>query len=120
MSARESRAHHTGGDYGKGSVNKRLSWLSSVVSLFHDLKRAAAPQGWRCAPPPSAASALTRPGPFQRRFWTARYLHSRVFPWCLLPDDCIEDAKEASHACDQRDLLWASAFDQTFVVLADD
>jgi len=47
---------------------KRLSRLASVVSLFHDLTRAAAPQGWRFAPPPSAASALTRPAPCQRGF----------------------------------------------------
>jgi hypothetical protein len=51
-----------------GAAKKRLSWLSSIVSLFHDLARAAAPQGWRCAPPPSAASALTRRDPFQSGF----------------------------------------------------
>jgi transposase len=49
-------------------AQKRLSWLSSIVSLFHDLPRAAAPQGWRCAPPPSAASALTRRDPCQSGF----------------------------------------------------
>ena len=47
---------------------KRLSWLSSIVSPFHDLATAAAPQGWRCAPPPAAASALTRRGRCQPGF----------------------------------------------------
>ena len=51
-----------------GAAKKRLSWLSSIVSLFYDLPRAAAPQGWRCAPPPSAASALTRRDPCQSGF----------------------------------------------------
>jgi transposase len=41
------------------SAEKRLSCLSSVVPTFHDLSWTAAPQGWRVAPPPSAASALT-------------------------------------------------------------
>ena len=49
-------------------TEKRLSWLSSIVSLFHDLTRAVVPQGWRSAPPPLAASALTHPVPFQSRF----------------------------------------------------
>jgi transposase len=51
-----------------GAAKKRLSWLSSIVSLFHDLGRVVAPQGWRCAPPPSAASALTRRDPSQSGF----------------------------------------------------
>jgi hypothetical protein len=47
---------------------KRLSCLSSVVSPFHDLVWAASPQGWRVAPPPLAALALTRCGPCQVSF----------------------------------------------------
>jgi hypothetical protein len=39
---------------------KRLCCVSSVVSLFDDPACFATPQGWRAAPPPSAASALTR------------------------------------------------------------
>ena len=50
------------------SAEKRLSCVSSVVSTFDDLALAASPQGWRCAPPPSAASALTRRGPCQAGF----------------------------------------------------
>jgi hypothetical protein len=41
-------------------------------------------------------------------------------PRDIRPNDCIEDAEEASHACDQRDFLWASPIDQPFVMLADD
>ena len=44
---------------------KRLSCLPSVASPYDDLARTAAPQGWRVAPPPSAASALTRHGSCQ-------------------------------------------------------
>ena len=47
-------------------------------------------------------------------------MRSRALPWCLRPDDCIEDAEEASHAGDEGDLLGASAFDQALVMLADD
>jgi hypothetical protein len=39
---------------------KRLSWPSRVVSLSYDLMWGPTPQGWRAAPQPSAASALTR------------------------------------------------------------
>jgi transposase len=42
------------------SAEKRLCWVSRVVSVFDGLACIAAPQGWRTAPPPSAASALTR------------------------------------------------------------
>ena len=45
---------------------------------------------------------------------------SSGLPWGLGPKDCIEDAEEASHACDECDFLWASPFDQIFVMLADD
>jgi hypothetical protein len=47
---------------------KRLSCVSSVVSAFDDPTRTAVPQGWRVAPPPSAASALTHRGPCQAGF----------------------------------------------------
>jgi hypothetical protein len=47
---------------------KRLCCLSSVVSTFDDLAWPAAPQGWRVAPPPSAASALTHRAPRQSGF----------------------------------------------------
>jgi hypothetical protein len=47
------------------SAEKRLSCLSSVVSTFDDPSWTASPQGWRDAPPPSAASALTRRVPCQ-------------------------------------------------------
>jgi len=40
---------------------KRLSCLPSVASPYDDLARTAAPQGWRVAPPPSAASATSSP-----------------------------------------------------------
>jgi hypothetical protein len=49
-------------------AQKRLCCLSSVVSPFDDPTWTAAPQGWRDAPPPSAASALTRRGPCQSGF----------------------------------------------------
>jgi transposase len=45
------------------SAEKRLSWLSSVVLVFYDLTWRVSAQGWRAAPPPSAAAALTHPGP---------------------------------------------------------
>jgi hypothetical protein len=32
----------------------------------------------------------------------------------------MEDAEEAPHARDERDLLWTSTFDQAFVMFADD
>ena len=47
---------------------KRLSWPSRVVSLSYDLMWDPTPQGWRAAPPPSAASALTRRAPHQSGF----------------------------------------------------
>jgi len=47
---------------------KRLCCVSSVVSLFDDPAHIATPQGWRAAPPPSAASALTRRAPRQLGF----------------------------------------------------
>src|ERR1700760_3740590 len=50
------------------SAEKRLSLLSGVVSPFDDLARTATPQGWREAPPPLAASALTRRGRCQTGF----------------------------------------------------
>jgi transposase len=50
------------------SAEKRLSCLSRVVPTFHDLSWTAAPQGWRVAPPPSAASALTHRVPRQSGF----------------------------------------------------
>jgi hypothetical protein len=40
-------------------------------------------------------------------------------PWGLGPDDCIEDAEEAPHARDERNLLWTPPFDQAFVMFAD-
>ena len=99
---------------------KRLSCRSSVVSTFYGLTRAAAPPGCRYATPPLAASALTRCGPCQSWLWSARTLCSNALPWRLGPDDCVEDAKEASHACDKRDLFGSPALDQGLVVLADD
>jgi hypothetical protein len=47
------------------SAEKRLSWLSSVVLVFYDLTWRVPAQGWRAAPPPSAAAALTQPAPCQ-------------------------------------------------------
>src|SRR5215216_4761936 len=35
-----------------GAAKKRLSWLSSVVSVFDDPTRRAPAQGWRAAPAP--------------------------------------------------------------------
>jgi len=104
----------------EAAKKKRLSRLSSVVSLSHDLTRIAAPQGWRFAPPPSAALALTRPDPCQPRLWSVRRHPSCALPWGLGPDDGIEDAEQASHACDERDFLGAPPFHQSFVVLAND
>jgi len=42
------------------SAETRLCCVSGVVSLFDDPACIATPQGWHAAPPPSAASALTR------------------------------------------------------------
>jgi transposase len=50
------------------STEKRLSCPSSVVSTFDDLTWTASLQGWRAAPPPSAASALTHRSPCQSGF----------------------------------------------------
>ena len=61
----------------KKAPKKRLSCLSSVVSTSDDPTWVASPQGWRDAPPPSAASALTRRGPCQSGLWSAdRVLHA--------------------------------------------
>ena len=49
------------------SAEKRLSWLSSIVLAFDDLTRRVPAQGWRAAPPSSAA-ALIHPAPRQLGF----------------------------------------------------
>jgi len=49
-------------------LKKRLCCVSSVVLTFDDPAWTAPPQGWRDAPPPSAASALTRRAPRQLGF----------------------------------------------------
>jgi hypothetical protein len=49
----------------------------TVKRLFDDLARTATPQGWREAPPPSAASALTRRGRCQAGFdWLDAMVHA--------------------------------------------
>jgi hypothetical protein len=50
------------------SAEKRLSWLSSIVPVFDNLTRRVPAQGWRAAPPPLAAAALTHPAPCQLGF----------------------------------------------------
>jgi hypothetical protein len=62
------------------AAKKRLSYLSSVVSTLHGLAGTASPQGWRVAPPPSAASALTRHGPCQPGLWSPRRHRLRASP----------------------------------------
>jgi hypothetical protein len=49
-------------------AQKRLSWLSSIVLVSDDLTRRVPAQGWRAAPPPSAAAALIHPAPCQLGF----------------------------------------------------
>jgi hypothetical protein len=51
-----------------GAAKKRLSWLSSIVLVSDDLTRRVPAQGWRAAPPPSAAAALIHPAPCQLGF----------------------------------------------------
>jgi len=56
------------GDGTTTAAKKRLSWLSSIVSFFDDLTRRVPAQGWRAAPPPSAAAALSHPASYQLGF----------------------------------------------------
>src|SRR6266851_4813440 len=80
----------------------------------------------RALPGSSGYRRLRHPGRVDRPIGATSRLKKRlsylssVLPWGFRPDDCIEDAEKAPHASDERDLLWPSAFNEAFIVLADD
>jgi transposase len=69
LSRQKTRPLHPQADAAaQAAFKKRLSCLSSSALPSYDPGWTAAPQGWRVAPPPSAASALTRRGPSRSGF----------------------------------------------------
>src|SRR5271155_5292044 len=78
----------------RSEATQRLCWLSSVVPTLNCLPLVASVQGWRSAPPPSAASALSSRSGRHALPRSDRRGGVDVGPWLSRPDNGVEDDQQ--------------------------
>ena len=94
---------------------ERLSCWSMVVLPFDGCRDPGSVQGGRCAPPPSAASALSRPGlPACVRQSDRRGLHFAL-PCLSAPNDGVADGQQLAGDGDDGDEPGLAGVDQALV-----